>query len=338
MQCAREGERRLVLIRHRGHGVATNVERFIDREPKRHLLFEGSGTDHIFARPKRHLAARAWFAFVIAFDLGTQDLLARLERFVGFDPITLLAEPVVFPHELATLDVEGVARGNTTAGHQHAFGAAIGDLNLGGDGVVDVLRRRRTCLRNADRRRQVCKPRLAPDVARSQAGICAFGKPVIKREHVVRRRLRNEQVLKLSKLVRLRRGQVVGLRKVFFDVVQLPGVVIKAGGAGHLPREFPVAAPRDPAVVIDGAVAKHLEVLGDPLALCIGMFPGVVHRHAFDGALVDTVDFDRLGDTRSLQNGRRNVDHVMELISQSTMIFDLVRPAHDESVAGPTEV
>ena len=56
------------------------------------------------------------------------------------------------------------------------------------------------------------------------------------------------------------------------------------------------------------------------------------------GMLLDTVDENRLGQPRRFQNGRRDVDHVMELAANLALGLDPLRPMHDRPVAGAAEV
>ena len=86
---------------------------------------------------------------------------------------------------------------------------------------------------------------------------------VIQREHLVFRRLRQEQRLHLLELVGIPRGEVVVLREVFGDVVELPLVVVDVGqlGRSHGPRRRGRRRAGIPAVVIDAAIGEHLEIL-----------------------------------------------------------------------------
>ena len=93
--------------------------------------------------------------------------------------------------------------------------------------------------------------------------------------------------------------------------------VITSGGVLVLefPRERRRGGARHPAVVVDGAVAEHLEVLRGVSGRDVGvrLVPRVRHAHAFDGALLDAVD--RLGrrDAGRFEDGRDDVDDMVEL-------------------------
>ena len=82
--------------------------------------------------------------------------------------------------------------------------------------------------------------------------------------------------------------QVVRLRPVGVGVVQLPGVVGERRQRRHYPRRR-VTGDRGPALVVDAAVAEHLEVLRlAPLGRG-RVVEAVAHAHALDRLLLDAV-------------------------------------------------
>ncbi len=68
-----------------------------------------------------------------------------------------------------------------------------------------------------------------------------------------------------------------------------------------------------PALVIDAAVAEHLEVLGLTPLRRLGVVERVQHARALDRRLLHAVHDGRLRQSRRLENGRRDVDDVVEL-------------------------
>ncbi len=132
--------------------------------------------------------------------------------------------------------------------------------------------------------------------------------------------------------------QIVCLGPVCAPVVQLPRVVVKRRQLGaHGPRR---AVPRHgaPALIVDAAVAEHLEVLHVvPLRLVLGI-ERVEHARTFIGALRYAVHLDRLGNAGHFEHGRRHVDDVRELRAQSALLFDALGPVHDGAVACPAPV
>ena len=148
---------------------------------------------------------------------------------------------------------------------------------------------------------------------------------VVERQHVVLRRLRIEEVLHLLDLLRHLGGKVGELGGVLLDVIELPLVprdhIGRRGGA-QLPRNGRRGRRRHPSIVIDGAIAEHLEVLRGVPSRCIGvrLVPGVDHAHAFDGVLLDAVDRIGRRDAGRFEDGRNNVDDVMELAADAAHI------------------
>jgi hypothetical protein len=84
---------------------------------------------------------------------------------------------------------------------------------------------------------------------------------------------------------------------------------------------------RNPAVVIDGAVAEHLEVLRVALGrgLRVRWVPGVCHADAFDRLLGDAVDHQRCGNAGSFEDGRHYINNVVELGANAAHILDVAK-------------
>ena len=90
--------------------------------------------------------------------------------------------------------------------------------------------------------------------------------------------------------------------------------------------------------MIQRPVTEHLEVLGDALTGCGGVVEAVLHRHAINRQLFDTVDVGRGGDTGRGQECWSDVDHVMELGAQAPGFVNGGRPLQRHRVAGATKV
>ncbi len=147
---------------------------------------------------------------------------------------------------------------------------------------------------------------------------------------MVFRRLRQEQRLQLAQLVGIAGGEVVVLRVVVSDVVEFPLVVVdlRKFFRSHKPGWCRRSRARIPAIVIDSAIGKHLEILrvalrgrvGIRLVECIG------HAHAFDGLLRDAIDRGRSLDACGFEDRRHDVDHMMELGADATGVRDVAGP------------
>jgi hypothetical protein len=77
----------------------------------------------------------------------------------------------------------------------------------------------------------------------------------------------------------------VRLAEILVDVVQLPGVGIEGCRPRRLPRQLAVAASGHSCVVIESAIAEHLEVLGRATPVRLRVFLRVDHADALDGLL-----------------------------------------------------
>src|SRR5580698_8272986 len=107
-------------------------------------------------------------------------------------------------------------------------------------------------------------------------------------------------------------GQIVRLTPVFVGVVELPNVVVERRGylAYKNPWRF-MSCDRGPALVVNTAVAEHLEVLRLVLLCSLCVVERISHADALDGMLLDAIDEDRLGQAGHLKDGWRNVDQVV---------------------------
>src|SRR5579863_1462807 len=96
----------------------------------------------------------------------------------------------------------------------------------------------------------------------------------------------------------------------------------------------------NPTVVIDRAVADHLEILRAPLRrrICVCLIKSVSHAYAFDWFLLDPVDRIRRWDAGDFKDGRDDVDHVMELGANRAHILDMAGPRNSQTLPGATEM
>ena len=78
---------------------------------------------------------------------------------------------------------------------------------------------------------------------------------------------------------------------------------------------------RGPALVIDAAVAEHLEVLRRVTLRRLGIVERVQHAHALDGSLLHAVHGDGLREPRRLEDGRRHIDHMVKLERNSPLVL-----------------
>ncbi len=131
----------------------------------------------------------------------------------------------------------------------------------------------------------------------------------------------------------------MGLAVVDVAVVQLPQVVVERRhlAADHHPRRL-VLGHRTPPLVVDAAIAEHLEVLQVVTLRRRRLVERVEHAGALDRRLLHAIDHRRFGEPCRFEDGRREVDDVGELRAQPTLLLDPVGPVHDGAVAGAAPV
>ena len=97
---------------------------------------------------------------------------------------------------------------------------------------------------------------------------------------------------------------------------------------------------RHPTFMIDGAVAEHLEILrGAPgRRLGVRLVPRIGHAHAVHRTLLDAVDRFGLRNAGRLEDGRRDVDDVVELTADAAHVVDVAGPGHGHALGRSAEV
>ena len=173
------------------------------------------------------------------------------------------AEQVVAVLQFAVFRVETPAADVAPLRDDDSFGARLGHLDHSSHGVGLVLDVDDRVLRQASHAaKQDLRVSLDQHRPPGHIRVDAFGDPVIERQHVVARRLDQPQALQLVEFFRHLFRQVICLAPVFIGVVELPVVVVEGHGlfAHQDPGSF-VLRHRGPALVVDAAVAEHLEIL-----------------------------------------------------------------------------
>ena len=99
-----------------------------------------------------------------------------------------------------------------------------------------------------------------------------------------------------------------------------------------------MAGHRRPALVVDAAVADHLEVLRGVPVRSVGVVEAVAQAGALDRLLRRRRRRSRDLEPGGLEDGRQHVDDVVPLVADLAARRDPVAPAHDHPVAGAAEV
>ena len=217
-----------------------------------------------------------------------------------------------------------------------------GTVDVRRDGVGAVEDKRGIALRQAGHGPGVHELGAAGGDVRTR-GHDARGHGGVHREDLIFLPFRDEHLLQLLHFVRILVGDVPGLAEVLVQVVEFEDLVVERvgiGGAEGLPRRAVHLGAQQPAFVIQGPLAHHLEILG----LVPGRFPGVLlvkrvgEARAFDGFLLDAVHGFGCGDAADLKEGGHHVDDVHELLAEGARILDMAGPGYRHALPDTAEL
>src|SRR6266480_2749906 len=90
----------------------------------------------------------------------------------------------------------------------------------------------------------------------------------------------------------------------------------------------------DPAIMVNGTVTKHLEVLGRMTVLSFCVIEGINHRRPIERKLLGAIHHLWKRQTGRFQYSRCNIYDVTKLRPDLAFGFDTFGPVHDHSVAG----
>ena len=212
------------------------------------------------------------------------------DRRVGLDLEALQAEQVVAVGRTPVFRVQAPAGEGAALRDDHALGARLGHHDLRRDRVGLVLDVQEAVLAEAahaaEEQLRVSLHELRPaDELRRRSARCGGRRAGARCTCVASSR---QSCCSSASFSGIAAGLVVGLTPVA-RFVELPDVVLeRRQRLPHQPRDR-VAGDRSPALVVDAAVAEHLEVLR---LVAIGLrrtVEGIAHARAFDRALIDAV-------------------------------------------------
>ncbi len=352
MELAGEAEGGLIiLVGHRRAGIGTHVEVFIPLHGHGNGLFHLPGGDHLAVDLEiaGSAAAQATGAAVLQCS-GTQTIVFEVEfkgvpagsQLVRSFPLDALkAHQVPGVHRLALQQVEAVAGKAAAMGHQHAFGTSLGNLHLGLDVVGGGQEIR--CI-------AVGRTRDFPGVGEHGSaggeigtGLNRAGKGGgIHRQHLVPLRFLPEQLFQFLDLRGILGSHIVELSPVLVQVIQLPwpGFRMLVGRSAVVPGHTHDLGAEDPAIVVDRVVADHLEILGLVRRGCVGVLrvECIHHAHAIHGILLDAVNHLGQRNSGRFEKGRRDVDNVMELVTDAALVLDHPGPGYGHALLGAAKV
>ena len=104
------------------------------------------------------------------------------------------------------------------------------------------------------------------------------------------------------------------------------------------PGQASVEAGGHPPILYDGPVPEDLEILGTMATWRLRYVKAVGHAHAVDRRLRDAIYHLGGRQSRDLEDGRINVDDVMELASQPASSLHAPGPGDRKGVAGTAEM
>src|SRR5439155_16288686 len=89
-----------------------------------------------------------------------------------------------------------------------------------------------------------------------------------------------------------------------------------------------------PAIMVNGAVTKHLEVLGCMTVFSLGIIEGINHRRPVERKLFGAIHHFRKRQTDCFEHSRCNIYDVTKLRPDLALGLDSFGPVHYQSVAG----
>ena len=199
------------------------------------------------------------------------------------------------------------------------------------DRVRLVLERQDASLAHAHARKQ--QLRVAANELRTpgDVGVDPLEAAIVERHDVVLDRLDQPQPLQLGQFLRILGGDVLRLRPVV-GAVELPDILVERRRRIGLPRRS-MLRHRRPTLMIDAAIAHHLEILDGMSLGRLRVAEGGRHADALERRLRDPVDEGWLGQSRDVEDRLRHVDDVMELAANLAFSLHALRPMHDHAVA-----
>ena len=138
-------------------------------------------------------------------------------------------------------------------------------------------------------------------------------------------------------------GEVLGLTEVLVQVVEFEDLVVQRigiGGAHDLPWRAVHLCAQQPAFVIQGPLAEHLEILGLVSRRCLGVLlvEGIGQARAFERCLFDAIHHLGRGNAADLEDGGHDIVDVAELLAQSALVLDVAGPGNGHALTDAAEL
>src|SRR5271165_4948701 len=280
-----------VVRRDRGTRILSDVATVVAGEYHRQCHADVPFANFLAVNVEDYLAALAEATASVR-ELHAELVISRGQRAFGLDVEVPDTPQIVAVLQLAALRVEAPAADVRALGDDHALSARLKHLDLCSDGMRLVLDVEDTVLRQAPHAAEKdLGSSLDQHRSTSKIRVHLLREIVVERQNVVAHRLYKPKALQLAELLGHLFGEVVRLAPVLGGVVEFPDVVVE--GQDFLADQNPrclVPRHRGPALVVNAAVAKHLEVLRLVPFRCLAVIERVEHADALNGLLLHAVD------------------------------------------------
>ena len=240
--------------------------------------------------------------------------------------------------QFAVPDKKTVPTNASTHRHQHAFRISIQILDAGNNRKGPVFYVGRGTFENSNRTGIKSVVGSILYAGQSLGTKHSIGTSDVDWQDIVFCRLDPEQVLKLPQFGWKPGCEVMCLRKVLVQVVQLPlgSFQIELTLFGHPGQNLERTGP--PAVVINRAISQYLEILLGMAIRYRRIVEGIDHRRAINRPLRCAVHARRHFQTGGFKDRRRDIDRVVKLAAQTSLVLDPLGPCNHQGVAHASEV
>ena len=277
----------------------------------------------------------------VILEVKLECVFAGRERVRTFPLNTVQVNQVPEKHRPALEQVEAIAGEAPAGGQDHAFRAAFGHFNIRCNGVGAVEQERGIALRQTDHRMGENELRATGCDIRARGHDTGSHRGV-HRKDLIFLGFRDEHLLHLLHFAGKLIGDVLGLAEVRVQIVKLKHLIVERVGIGSaegFPRCPIHLGTEQPAFLVQGPLAKHLEILGLVVRRFLGIFriKRVGKTRTLDRCLLDAVYRFGCRNAGGLENCRYDVNHMAELLAQAALILDACRPRNGHVLANTSE-
>src|SRR5690606_25635805 len=299
-----------IVIGHRNAGIATEIESLAEASGTQDGAVAPARADFAVVDKNAHRATTAQ-AGVIADEFIDDRGRAWRQCFAGADAeLVLCFLRHRFEHSRTTvLQIKTPAAKPAAAGHQHSSLIRFGDIEVRGQLERTQAQGWRGIESHADILAPVTVAVAVLALGDGAVDTARKSETIVERINIVLPGLAVEHCLHLGEFLRLAGGEVLGLTEIGAQVIQFPLIAgVRATGKTFvLPRHTTRFGICPPAVVIDAAVGRDLEILRAMRLRRLGIGKGRQQADAIQRLLRNAVDRGRRGYSRRIENGRQYI-------------------------------